>query len=125
MAKVKRPRITDRMKVDCLLARVHMQFGAHLKCALSGEDMKPGDPVEFDHTHALVHQGGHSWEALRPVLREPHKKKSKRDVRDAAHVARLRGSKHKRRPKRQIHSSRFPTTSRPMETSRWKRAAAP
>lgn len=89
MERVHRQKITDRMKVDCLLARVFMQFGAHLKCSLSGEDMKAGDPVEFDHTHALVHGGGHTYEDLRPVLSEAHKRKTARDIADAAKIDRI------------------------------------
>lgn len=108
------------MKVNCLLDRVHKQFGVYLKCAISGEDMKPEDPVEFDHTHALVHKGEHNWEALRPVLKEPHKRKSKRDVRDAARVSRLtkerKGKPKRKRRSRKIQCRPFPEGSRPMQS---------
>jgi 5-methylcytosine-specific restriction endonuclease McrA len=120
--KSKRPPITARMKVNALLHRVHLQFGEYLKCAISGEDMKPDDPVEFDHTHALVHSGGHSWDALRPVLKVPHQRKSKRDMRDAAHVKRLR-RREKSRPSKKIASSRFYERQRPLLSSSFARRA--
>jgi 5-methylcytosine-specific restriction endonuclease McrA len=127
MAKTKRPNITARMKVNCLLDRVFQQFGAYLKCSLSGEDMKPEDPVEFDHTHALVHKGEHSWEALRPVLKEPHKRKSKSDVRDAAHVSRLvkerKGRPKRKRRSRKIPPRPFPGGHRPLQSRGFQKRA--
>lgn len=100
MQKVFRKRVTERMKVDCLLALAHTQFGVHLRCAISGEDMKPGAPVEFDHIHALVHGGEHTYQNLRPVLSEAHKRKTAQDIRDDAKVTRLIAGKKKRRGKR-------------------------
>jgi 5-methylcytosine-specific restriction endonuclease McrA len=105
--KTKRPPTSPRQKVDCLLDRVHRQFGAYLKCELSGEDMKPGDPVEFDHVHAVVLGGRHTYKDLRPVLKDPHKKKTTRDVAAKAKINRLTG-KTKGRPKRRWKSRPFP-----------------
>jgi 5-methylcytosine-specific restriction endonuclease McrA len=118
----KRPPITARMKVNCLLQAVFDQFGDYLRCRISGEPMKPEAPVEFDHTHALVHRGPHSWRALRPVLKQPHLKKSKQDVRDAAHVKRLREPASRKGP--QVASSRFPERSKPLSSSHFARVSS-
>ena len=118
---VTRPRTTARMKVNCLLQAVYDQFGAYLRCRISGQEMKPEDPVEFDHTHALVHSGQHSWRALRPVLKQPHQKKSKQDVRDAAHVERLRNPAARKGPR--VDSSKFPDCSNPLPSSRFSKVS--
>ncbi len=115
----KRPPITARMKVDCLLAAVISQFGEPLRCRLSNEPMMPSDNVQFDHTHALTHGGKHSYRDIRPVLYEPHKKKSKQDVRDAAHVKRLRKKRHAR-SQGAIAASRFPAQSKPLASSQFR-----
>lgn len=111
----KRPSITPRMKVNALLHRVFMQFGVYLKDAATGEDMKPGDPVVFDHKHGLVFDGPHNWEALRPVLYKTNNDKAKVENRDRAHINRLRGFRRKR-----TNSSRFPESHQPMASTRWK-----
>lgn len=77
----KRKAITKKLAVDALLLSVAKQFGRYLKCPLSGEDMKPGDQIQFDHIHAHALDGPHVYDNLRPVLADPHKKKSKADLR--------------------------------------------
>jgi hypothetical protein len=83
-----RPPITARMKVNSLLHRVYLQFGAYLKDP-NGEDLKPGDPVVFDHMHGLAFKGPHQWENLRPVQKRTNIDKAKREVRDLHHLRRL------------------------------------
>jgi hypothetical protein len=79
----KKPRkaITPALKVAALLHRVFLQFGVYLACPLSGEPMKPGDRIQFDHIHAVGLDGPNVYDNLRPVLVSPHQKKTKGDLR--------------------------------------------
>lgn len=107
--------VTRKMAVDCLLYKVFVQFGSYLKDA-EGEDLKPGDPVQFDHIHADVFGGAHHYENLRPMQASSHKKKTKRDVQAKAKIDRLTGVTGQNRPKRKW-------ASRPMQSGKtnWPR----
>jgi len=97
---------TKREIIDTLLYRVEMQFGEPLKCAISGEPMRPGDPVEIDHIHADALGGKHEYRNFRPVLKAAHKPKSKRDVQALAKIDRITGVT-KQGPKRKIPTRKF------------------
>ena len=84
-----RPTITARMKVDCLLHRIFLQFGVYLR-DFQGNELKPGDPVVFDHTHSLGQRGPHIYENLRPAQKRANDDKARRETRDHHHVRRLR-----------------------------------
>lgn len=88
MSKDRKP-ITARMKVDALLHRIFLQFGAYLR-DFKGNELRPGDPVVFDHTHALTFKGPHVYENLRPCLKHANDDKAKRETRDHHHVNRLK-----------------------------------
>lgn len=49
-------------------------------CHLSGRVIRAGEPWECDHKHALALGGEHRESNLVPVLREPHREKTKQDV---------------------------------------------
>lgn len=103
--------ITRKMAVDCLLWRF-MPLGS-IPCGICGEPLKPGDTIQFDHIHAVTHQGPHEYQNLRPVHYDPcHKKKSARDVKDKAKIDRIRGETCTR-PSR-------PIPSRPMQSGQRK-----
>lgn len=76
-----KPTITPKLKVDALLHRVFLQFGVYLKDAVSGEDMKPGDRIQFDHIHCTKLGGPNVYDNIRPLLVKPHQKKTKADLR--------------------------------------------
>ena len=76
-----RPTITPRMKVDALLHRVFLQFGVYLRDSVSGEEMKPGAPVQFDHIHCTKLGGPNVYDNIRPLLVKPHQKKTRADLR--------------------------------------------
>ena len=101
-----RPNITVRMKIDSLLQRVFVQFGVYLKDP-SGEDMKPGDDVVFDHMHALTFGGEHTYVNLRPILRKTNAEKAKQETKAYWKGKRLRGET-KGRPKRAIPKRQDP-----------------
>ena len=103
-----RPNITVRMKIDSLLQRVFVQFGVYLKDP-SGEDMKPGDDVVFDHIHALTFDGEHSYMNLRPILRKTNAEKAKQETKDYWKGKRLRGET-KGRPHKPMRSRGFDKT---------------
>jgi hypothetical protein len=84
-----RPAITARMKVQCLLRRVFLQFGTYLKDK-DGQDITPDDPIQFDHIQDLQFGGPHTYWNLQPLNLDAHKKKSAKAARDAAHASRLR-----------------------------------
>ena len=118
-----RPPTTARMKVDCLLHYVYVQCGEYLKCRISGEEMKPGSDVQFDHIGALVHEGEHSYQNLRPVLNtiEGHKKKTKQDVKDNKKANRLENERNGL-PKRARDKFKKKIPSRPFNKPAERRA---
>lgn len=89
---VERKAITERMKIMCLLNReVH-------RCYLCGDAILPNDEIDWDHIHALVHEGEHAFTNLAPVHRVCHKAKTARDIKANAKVKRiLKPSKPKRK----------------------------
>jgi 5-methylcytosine-specific restriction protein A len=60
------------------------------KCWLSGRKIRPGEYWELEHRVALCNGGSHSEDNLAPALAEPHKLKTKADVREKSKVERLR-----------------------------------
>lgn len=89
--------ITRKLAVDCLLDRF-LSVGAVLECAICKVVLQAGDNIQFDHHHAIVHDGPHIFQNLRPVHFECHKKKTKADVQANAHVKRLANPKPSKRP---------------------------
>jgi len=83
MPRTTRPDITMAMKIDCLLYRYAVT------CAICGKDIKPGQAIEWDHVHALVHGGPHVFSNLRPLHAQCHKPKTAQDVSANAKVKRL------------------------------------
>lgn len=96
----KRQGITPAMKVSCLL------FRWFTPCSICGLRIDPEGKVEWDHVHALVHDGAHHYTNLRPVHAECHKAKSAKDVKANAKIKRIRGET-KQGPKRKIPSRPF------------------
>lgn len=117
--KKKRPTITARMKVDCLLHRVMLQFGAPLK-DFESNDMRPGDPVVFDHIHAVTFGGAHTYQDIRPCLKAANDKKARDETRDHHHIRRLRGEV-KGRASAPIQSTQFPEQAREIASSSFGR----
>lgn len=111
----KRPTITARMKVDSLLHRIMLQFGAPLK-DFEGNDMRPGDPVVFDHIHAVTFGGAHTYQDVRPCLKAANDTKARRETRDHHHIRRLRGEV-KGRAAKPIASTTFHTKGRALASS--------
>lgn len=104
------------MAVDCLLDRiatdVEMVDGTlRLLCGWCREPLLPWQVIQFDHVHAVVHGGDHSYLNLRPIHYDPcHKEKSARDVAANAKVKRIAAGGRKRKgPKMK---------SRPFQTKR-------
>lgn len=59
-------------------------------CYLSGRKILPGDTWDIDHIVALINGGEHRERNLAPVLTEPHKAKTKEDVKEKSTVRRKR-----------------------------------
>jgi 5-methylcytosine-specific restriction enzyme A len=99
----KRQAITEGMKLDSILYRYAVT------CGLCRLELSPGDRIEWDHVHALVHGGAHVFTNIRPVHFECHKEKTARDIAANAKVKRLRGETCQG-PKKEIHSRGFDKT---------------
>ena len=99
--------LTPRQKVDALLYRVHLQFGTYLKDAVSGEDLKPGDQIEFDHTNPVSETGDNHWTNVRPLQKKTNRDKGKSEARNCRHVKRIRGEMGAGKPKRKFASRPF------------------
>lgn len=69
-------------------ARIFEREGG--RCWLSGRKIMAGERWELEHKIALCNGGPHSEDNLAPALGEPHKIKTKADVREKSKVARLR-----------------------------------
>lgn len=81
-------------------------------CHLSGRKIRAGEPWDCDHRIALANGGEHRESNLVPVLKEPHRLKTKEDVAEKSRVAKRRKSfLGIKKP------SRFPGA----KTSRWKK----
>lgn len=61
-----RPNATYPEKIACLILLAH-QAGTPFICGICGKPIVPGQPVQFDHHHAVGRGGAHSVKALRPV----------------------------------------------------------
>jgi 5-methylcytosine-specific restriction protein A len=59
-------------------------------CHISGRRIRAGEAWECDHVIALCNGGSHAESNLAPALSEPHRIKTKADVREKAKVARLK-----------------------------------
>lgn len=110
--------ISRKMAVDCLLYRFErdcVTFGdnnAIMACGICRLTIAPGQNIQFDHIHAIVHQGPHEYQNLRPVHAECHKAKTKADIQANAKVKRILADKPSKRPmqksSRKIPSRPFP-----------------
>jgi 5-methylcytosine-specific restriction protein A len=60
------------------------------KCYLSGRIIRPGDRWELEHILALARGGEHRESNLAPVLPEPHRAKTKEDVKIKSKIARVK-----------------------------------
>jgi len=103
--------ISRKMAVDCLLHRFALGK-MFLSCGICGHVVLPSEGnIQFDHHHAIVHDGPHEYQNLRPVHAECHKKKTKADVQANAKIKRLRGELKPRRklkiPGRKLQSRPF------------------
>ncbi|SDG35602.1 hypothetical protein [Pelagibacterium luteolum] len=80
-------KIPDRVK-DRIMERENRT------CYLSGRKFMPGDPIDWDHRIALINWAGEGHgnreSNIYPVLRAPHKEKTKQDVKIKAKSARTR-----------------------------------
>lgn len=76
-------KIPPRVKV-----RVFERF--HGKCHISDRKITAGDKWDCDHIIALINGGEHRETNLAPALTEPHKIKTKADIREKSKVARIR-----------------------------------
>ena len=112
----KRKPITDKMKLEVLRRQ-----NAVVQCYRCKE-MKMLMLIQFDHVHALCHDGEHETDNLFPICIDCHKDKSANDVRDLAHVRRIVGSQRLhadilagrvQRPKSKIQSRPFPKRMKP------------
>ncbi len=88
----KRKAVTPDMKIKSLLFR-----GEHF-CQMCNVQILPGDPIDWDHIHALVHGGAHNWTNIRPLHRECHKRKTRGDIQMNAKVKRIIADKPSRHP---------------------------
>ena len=106
----RRPTITPAMKLEVLRA-----YCCYVTCAVCKQSFHVRD-VQFDHHHATVFDGPNLASNLRPLCVPCHLAKTKRDIRDNAHVKRqiidgeIRRGERKPRAKRKIKSRGFDTT---------------
>jgi len=68
--------------------RIFNRYGGH--CHVSGIKIRPGDAWHCDHIVALCNGGQHVELNLAPVLTEPHKEKTKLDIKEKSKVAKKR-----------------------------------
>jgi len=103
-----RKAITERQKIDCLLARANAH--GRLACAICDRLIFPGQVIEWDHIHAVCADGPHNYENLRPLHRACHTRKSALDIALNAKTKRIanggrkrKGPKMKSRPFQKTH----------------------
>lgn len=58
-------------------------------CGISGRKIGPADKWQVDHIIALANGGEHREKNMQPVLVDPHKAKTREDVRLKAKIARV------------------------------------
>lgn len=80
---MKRPAITPAMRLNVL-----KKFGAVVLCQICG-DAEYVAVIQIDHERALINDGAHDDENLRPVCIPCHAKKSAREHKDNSKVKRL------------------------------------
>lgn len=85
-------------------------------CALSGRKIHAGEAWDLDHIIALANGGEHRETNLQPVLKAPHREKTRADVAEKAKVAKTR-ARHigAAAPKRTLPSRGFPKSERRRE----------
>lgn len=83
------------------------------RCYLTGREILPGDIWQLEDKVALINGGENRESNKAPVLVEPHREKTRRDVAIKSKVARVR-NKHLG-----IHHSRHPLSGGRL--SKWKR----
>lgn len=110
------------MAVDCLIHRLRV-FG-DIKCGICDDHLYALDNIQFDHHHAIIHDGPHEYQNLRPVHAECHKKKTKADVQANAKIKRIRGER-KPRPKKAIPKRTFATGSKKIPTRKFPKRIKP
>lgn len=72
---VKRPPITNRMKIDALLFQAWRRYFP-ITCAICSEAIEPEQELDWDHTTPLALGGEHHYGNLRPLHRGCHRKKT-------------------------------------------------
>ena len=88
--------VSRKMAVDCLLYWFGVMHVTIL-CPECGEPILPEQNIQFDHRHAIVHNGPHEYQNLRPIHYDPcHKAKTKRDNQANAKVKRIRDETKRR-----------------------------
>jgi hypothetical protein len=75
-------------------------------CKECGLPIEPEQPIQFDHAHAIIHNGPHEYQNLVPLHVNCHKKKSRRDVAANFKIKRILGETC-HGPKRKIPSRPF------------------
>lgn len=120
---MKRPKITERMKIACLLWLAEgatkiegSMFGTYtvpaIYCPECDQPILATDVIEWDHRHALVHDGPHHHTNIRPIHYDCHKKKTARDIKANAKVKRIAAGGRKRKG-RKMPSRPFPKRGKP------------
>lgn len=87
------------------------------RCYLSGRKIQYGEAFQYEHVIALSHGGEHRESNIKLALTEPHKVKTRQDVKTAAKLKRV-ALKHRGlwpKSKAQIRSRGFAPT-RPIDT---------
>lgn len=103
--------VTRKMAVYCLLYRFGLEWHV-LVCTVCNAVLKPEDDIEFDHIHADVFNGPHEYQNLRPVHKDCHKRKTKKDIAANNKIKRIRGER-KPKPKRLMPSRPMTSGAKP------------
>lgn len=100
---MKRPPITPAQRLHVL-----KKFGAVVLCQICG-DAEYVAVVQIDHELALINEGAHDVENLRPVCIPCHAKKSAREHKDNAKVKRVQKKHSNPKPEGKMKSRPFDT----------------
>ena len=65
----------------------------HGRCYLTGAQIRPGDKWDVEHVISIINGGENRESNLRPALKEPHKVKTKADLKTKSKTARVK-AKH-------------------------------
>ena len=90
--------VTRKLAIDCLLDRF-ASIQTYLICQICDKPILAGQDIQFDHHHAIIHDGPHDYKNLRPLHKDCHKLKTAQDIKDNCKIKRLTGQT-KGRPKR-------------------------